>query len=126
MLLQLPDLQQAGVIDFLLDTGAAVTCLHPLDARSRIEVERSQLQGLQPWGRLIDVVGIGGSVSYYVTRATYTFRQEDGHQRSIDGQIQIAQVRREVQTLPSLLGWDVLQHFRIVADWAAREVTLDS
>jgi len=30
------------------------------------------------------------------------------------------------QTLPSLLGWDILRHYRVVVDWPMRSIRLEN
>jgi hypothetical protein len=43
----------------------------------------------------------------------------------MEGEIDIAELRPDNQMLPSILGWDVLQYFRLVVDWPSRQVTLE-
>ncbi|MHB8375466.1 MAG: hypothetical protein ACYDEB_00715 [Dehalococcoidia bacterium] len=42
----------------------------------------------------------------------------------MQGDIRIAELTIGNSRLPSLLGWDLLQHFGITADWANRTISL--
>ena len=95
-------------IDFLMDTGADDTCLHPRDAISaRI-----------PFDRLEDEVssrGIGGGASYYRERAFLMF-QDDAQMRIYDIQLHIAKPTEGNQTFPSLLGRDIINRWSMLYD----------
>ena len=108
----------------LLDTGAAITCLHPTDAL-RIPIPLPRLDSEAGWQRVEPMVGIGGSAQNFVQAAQYRFLHGDGAQFVTDGQIRIAQRSQVNQSLPSILGWDVLCHFRIVLDCSRGEVLLE-
>ncbi len=69
--------------------------------------------------------GVGGTHLYFRERAYYLFQHDDGHWQPLPGEIDIAQSQPHNQTLVSILGWDVLQHFRVVVDWPARQITLE-
>jgi len=68
--------------------------------------------------------GIGGQSTYYHWPALYGVRHDDGRQQTLSGKIDIAKPEPHNQSFPSLLGWDVLQEFRVVTDWGARQITL--
>ncbi len=55
----------------------------------------------------------------------YAFLHDDGHWDVHEGEIAVAQLRPDNQGLPSLLGWDVLRHFRITAEWTSRRISLE-
>jgi len=44
---------------------------------------------------------------------------------AVQTDIEVAPLRPETESLPSLLGWDVLREFRLALDWDRREVTLN-
>jgi hypothetical protein len=56
--------------------------------------------------------------------AEYVFRTTAGRLLTLTGQLRVAQPTAQDRFLPSLLGWDVLEHFRLVLDRRARLVEL--
>ena len=87
-------------IDFLLDTGADSTCLHPYDAQ-RIGVPFELLRDEAYSG------GVGGRASYYREQALLTFR--DGSvSRVYDIRLLIAKPTTSNLRLPSLLGRNII------------------
>jgi hypothetical protein len=124
VLLQLPRRASAAEqIDFVIDTGATTSCLHPFDA-ARFLIRPDELDDANRWQRSESHGGVGGHGRYDVVDAVYTFAHEDGTTQSIDGEVRIAQFTNANAELPSLLGWDVLQHFCLTADWRTRTITL--
>jgi hypothetical protein len=83
------------------------------------------LQDPDRWLQQRPVSGVGGRMAYYVHPAVYNFRDLNGTDRSLQGEILIAPLRPDNQKVPSLLGWDVLQHFKLTVDWANRSITLE-
>ena len=112
-------------VDFLLDTGAARTLLHPRDATTRVGIEPGRLAEPSRWPTTETLWGIGGSSIYYPVLARYAFDRDDGGIEILHKQIAVAQLRTDNRVTPSLLGWDVLRHFRVVADWSTRTVRLE-
>lgn len=113
-------------VDFVLDTGADATMLFPSDAIFTVGIDRAALDDPKQWPPVKSMGGVAGSGECYPWQARYTFQHEGGHWHApIDGQIEI--VRPTVDTMPveSLLGWDVLQHFRITVDWPQRQISLE-
>lgn len=108
----------------MIDTGATVSCLHPFDA-ARFRILPDELDDPALWAKSESHGGVGGTGRYYVVRAFYGFTHEDGNVQSIEGQIRLAQFTRANAELPSLLGWDILQHFRLTADWRTKMIALD-
>lgn len=98
---------QAGV-NFLVDTGADVTCLHPGDA----------IPANIPFDRLENLTanrGIGGQSSYFVEQAILSFRDADGRPIYLyDIDIRIGKPEEVSDRIPSLLGQDVLKRWRVV------------
>ena len=119
--LYLPKITPGPVaVHFLLDSGADDTILHPQDALVRVGINRAVLASPQSWPQVKPYSGIGGSSDHYPWPAEYEFRHEDGRLQRVSGEILIARPTQANQSLESLLGWDVLQHFRISLDWPKR------
>ena len=116
--------RRPATVKFVLDTGAMRTCLHPIDARA-LGFTPAQLAAPGLSARTIPLSGVGGGFDYFVVEARLgLLHRDEGRWRIIDTQLLIAPLRPETQSLPSLLGWDVLQYFRIDLDWAERRVAL--
>ncbi len=62
---------------------------------------------------------------YFVVPCRYVFSHSDGREQAIDGVIRVAPITQSNQQLPSVLGRDVLRHFRLTADLRSRELTLE-
>ena len=111
-------------VNFLLDTGAAGTSLHPFD---------SGLVGL-PFDELrepFDLVGVGGRSAYYRESALVALAGNRGD-HIFDITLTIAKPepasasnpRPVVNRLPSLLGRDVLNRLRMDYDFRAGRLHL--
>ena len=117
--LLVPRLGVSGRIDFLLDTGATVTTLHPDDGR-RIGCPFDELR--EPF----DMVGVGGRSAYFRETALVTLAGSRGDY-TLDITLTIAKPeppsaanpRPVVNRLPSLLGRDVLNRMRMDYDFPA-------
>lgn len=105
---------------FVIDTGAAVTCIHAIDATRRFGIPEGELDPTL-WSASSVAGGVGGSIRYRESPSTYGFPRDDGGVEMIEGMVRIGEFRSG--SLPSLLGWDLLRHFRIVIDGDA-SVTL--
>jgi hypothetical protein len=113
------------IVPFLLDTGADDTCLHPTDAIFRVRIPADALSKPDMWSKTTNYGGIGGSNTYYIVPAEFAFRHDDGRWQRFSDQLSIAQPTPGNQSLESLLGWNLPQHFKIVADWTNRLITLE-
>jgi hypothetical protein len=99
-------------IQFVVDTGAAQTCIHPMDAMTLLEIPEGTLsrapRGVEP----LPFSGIGGGASYYGYDVELAvFDDTRGWQR-IEIVAAVAVPTRTNRWIPSLLGLDVLKHFR--------------
>lgn len=69
--------------------------------------------------------GIGGSVRCSVQPAVYVFHHDDGRNQRIIDDIRIVPPTTGNATLPSLLGMDILRHFRLSVDYVGLRVVLE-
>jgi hypothetical protein len=112
-------------IEFVVDTGASVTCLHPRDARQRLRFTSEAFRELPRMTREDhSLTGITGSATYYATSARYVLVDDQAAPLVIDAEIRIAPPSAGNQELPSILGWDILERFRIVLDRSTGDVLL--
>ena len=111
-------------VRFLLDTGAGVTCLHPRDAIAA-GVRTTALITPSAWSKVVNLSGVGGTMQYFETAASFGFPQVDGSLHLIDQTILVARARRTNTRLPSLLGWDILRGFRLTIDQDAGLIDLE-
>lgn len=116
--------QQTARINFVIDTGAAVTVIHPSDALIELKMTSASLDPAS-WPVRQTLAGVGGASRYLVRAADFVFDDDRGPIRFRDELVRIGELRPGFRNLPSLLGWDLLQHFRLAIDPSARTVTLD-
>ena len=98
-------LQMGGRVEFLVDTGADSTALHPADAK-RLGCDFDAL------GTPIPVGGIGGSHEYCSEPATITLESDDGDYET-NLEIDIAIPDDDNDDLPSLLGRNIIISLRM-------------
>ena len=100
----LPNLGVAGEVNFLIDTGADVTFLHPEDV-DRLGIDFRQLSP----DALERAAGIGGGSGYYRENATLTFQDSAGPELHCELVVFIRPgPDPALQDAPSLLGRDFL------------------
>jgi hypothetical protein len=96
-------------VEFLIDTGAAVTVLQ-LGVLVDLEADESKL-------RLLPVepsFGLGGRVTHAVVRGELTFSREDGTAMTAVVRVRLTLTPSAGPDAPSVLGMDVLGAFRVV------------
>ena len=111
--LYLPRFDLAGDISFLVDTGADASLVNPGDAL-RIGVDIARLGGQA------ELVGLGGSIACFVEPVWVVFSGRDGAIYVYRLDMEIAPPRPDTHSLPSLLGRDVLDRWRMVYDPGGR------
>lgn len=112
--LTLPRFGTTRNLTFLVDTGANATCIHPRDG----------ILAATPFGQLGNPVtshGVGGPATYYRERAILEFVDGDAREiRSYEVDVLIAKPAADpmhsMNRLPSLLGRDIIDRWRMVYD----------
>ncbi len=113
-------------IDVVIDTGATHTCVHPFDAMFKLGIDPMLLTTPGLLGPVWKLSGVGGTADYQVHQAHYEFLHEDSRSAvRTNERIYIAVPTPENDTLPSLLGMDLLQHFTLHMDYRNGVLTLD-
>jgi predicted aspartyl protease len=111
----LPRLNIRGYVSFLVDTGASGSVLMPPDSK-KLGVRFSRL--INP----MKSHGIGGFSDGFNEIAVLGF--SDGHHvYGFEIELEIAEPTRDNKDLPSLLGRDMLNRCRVVADYKNNTLT---
>jgi len=101
----LPRLRLNGNISFIFDTGADTSLLMPLDAW-RIGVNYAELHVSER------SLGIGGVSTNFIEPAFLAF-VGDGELYGYEIQLGICSPTDEIVTIPSLLGRDIIDYWRV-------------
>ena len=110
----------------LIDTGALHTSVHGDIALATLGIPAQQLgESSWPASERQSLDGVGGSVRYRRVPAAFRFAHDTGEQQEVEGSLHIGPHPHESQTLPSLLGMDLLRHFRLTLDGPAGDVILE-
>lgn len=104
--LVLPRLNLQGNISFIVDTGADRTVLMPLDGQ-RIGVDYSTLTGG------VSTVGVGGYAQMFEESGAAVFLEGSTTLHLYFIKVSIASYTPEIADVPSLLGRDVLDRWRM-------------
>ncbi len=105
-------LGRSAEIEFDIDTGSAVTVLSDRDARRLLGSEH-RLLGFQADAQRIGLRGLAGLTAGNVIEALLTLRGDEGQHRLRQRIVIPPPADRIAPPLPSLLGRDVLRHFRL-------------
>jgi len=99
-------------VPFLIDTGSATSIVHAKDARTRLNLAMSELEPAA-WlpEETVRRQGVAGVPLSRLMDGAFAFVHEDGATETIAETIELGETGSE--GLPSLLGWDVLRHFRL-------------
>ena len=112
--IRIPRFGIRGRVNFLVDTGADVTTLHPDDGRSLncpfAELENPVLVG-----------GVGGEQTYYDELADILFPGIDGFY-GFRVVLSIGKPSEETDDLESLLGLDILNRMRMDYDFRRKHL----
>jgi len=118
----LPRLGVGNRVEFLLDTGADATTLHPVDAH-KLGIDGSALGPAS-----FQTSGVGGQARYTPEYAIVSFYDKDAEDwRSFRIQVYIPSPENEhsAGSLPSLLGRDILNRCHCTLDAAENHVVLE-
>lgn len=105
----LPRLNIQGDISFLMDTGADSSMVMPSDAR-RLGIPFDILQGDR------ECSGVGGTIHSFPERAILVFTNPQVMLYAYDLEIDIMPNDFDMEEVPSLLGRDVIDRWRITYD----------
>lgn len=108
-----------NLVPFLIDTGADTTLLLPDRAQALAGLDYRRFTAFP----VVDVAGFGGGFTVHKVPATLIFSTDsDPHQLTIP--IEIARPSAQTYGLPSVLGRDVIDLFRLTVDRSADLIAL--
>ena len=118
----LPRLQVSNRVDFLIDTGADRTCIHPVDME-KLNIDYRRLRR----NNLITGSGIGGGLDYYCEEAILVLIDRCGEERYCHFDILLGGRTGSptIMDLPSLLGRDFINLCYLQADRSKNRLVLD-
>lgn len=105
---------------FLVDTGADRTLVVPSD----YEHDGYSYQDFRDYP-LADSRGVGGVLEGRIVPARMLLRKDDGSLQQIRLDVEVARPTPDVERIPSLLGRDVTDLFRLVVDRTVNLVALE-
>ncbi len=109
-----PRLGTSGNVSFIFDTGADASLLMPLDAQ-RMGLDYGLFE------REASTLGIGGASENFIERAYLAFVGDEAlYGYEID--LHICKPAKELMTIPSLLGRDIIDRWRVTYDKPASQL----
>ena len=119
---EIPDLGVSASVEFLVDTGATRTALHPGDVlKLGIDIV-TYAAGAYPR----TIAGIGGQASYGVEDAILHFKNSKANLRALIGPLEQSQFDFALKKhVPSLLGRDFLNQGRLIVDYEKNELSFE-
>jgi len=143
--IKVPRLKVEGTFPLLVDTGADGTALHMREAIQLLSTDataNNAWNDQKSWAKIrkrfrllrnpTSIGGVGGTATYFKEPAQITFTHTGGKEESHDFGLDIAKPasfgsRRfdEQFELPSLLGIDIINLFRLVVDFPNNRIFLE-
>ena len=110
----LPRLGKNGNVSFIFDTGADTSLLMPLDGqRMGIDYGRFQKEETS--------LGIGGTSDNYIESAYLAFVGDEAL-FGYEIELRVCKPSKDLMTIPSLLGRDIIDQWRVTYDKSALEL----
>ena len=110
----LPRLGKNGNVSFIFDTGAGTSRLMPLDGQwMRIDYGRFQKEETS--------LGIGGTSDNYIESAYLAFVGDEAL-FGYEIELRVCKPSKDLMTIPSLLGRDIIDQWRVTYDKSALEL----
>ena len=110
----LPRLGKRGNVSFIFDTGADTSLLMPLDGqRMGVDYEAFEEEGVS--------FGIGGVSANYIESAYLVFVGDEALY-GYEIKLRVCKPSDDLMTVPSLLGRDIIDRWRVTYDKPAQEL----
>ena len=109
-----PRLGWSGNVSFIFDTGADTTLLMPLDAQ-RMGIDYGMFENE------VSTLGIGGESTNFSESAYLAFVGDDAL-CGYEIELHVCKPAEELMTVPSLLGRDIIDRWRVTYDKSALEL----
>lgn len=113
-----PRLQVSGSVSFLVDTGADSSALHTGDVR-RLQIDVSKLKNPTKLN------GIGGTAVYYQEDVLLVFVEPKLAVHAYRLVLEVAHPTQRTLRLPSILGRDVIDRWRMTYDPSTANLSFD-
>lgn len=119
---EVPNLGVSASVEFLVDTGATRTVIHPRDAlKFGIDIATYAADACPR-----TFSGVGGDASYGVEDSILHFKNDKTNLRTFIGPLDPSQFDSALnKNIPSLLGRDFLNQGRLIVDYENNEVSFE-
>lgn len=114
----LPRLGWSGNVSFIFDTGADTSLLMPLDAQ-RMGIDYAMLDNE------VSTLGIGGASENFVEPACLAFVGDEALY-GYEIELHVCKPADELMTVPSLLGRDIIDRWRVTYDKSEAELLAEA